>query len=352
MSQNNTFNSNQTGAPTYGQQGQNPYNQQAPYGQQQAYNQQMSYNQQQPYNPQVPNRPQPNVPTPPSGSNNKNIIIIGAIAAGVIIIGLVIALIVILNKKDEEPSTETASRNTREAVTEEVTEDITEERVTEEVTEAATEAPTEATTEASTEAATEAATDATTEEAKDSAPAAPAATVDGLSDDLYSEQVSIDGKVYHLPFDYSLISDEYTFDMADYGYEGGYVMNPEDKVTSTIQLENPNVDEDLDFYVGFVNTSGEAKDIKETSIYSVDFDITWTETTNYPSVVLPKGITWGATLEDVKAAYGEPDDSYYSDSLHYWSYTYEDDDYDYDVQLTIYEDRGITEIDLSSYKND
>ena len=60
----------------------------------------------------------------------------------------------------------------------------------------------------------------------------------------------------------------------------------------------------------------------------------------------------GVTLKDVKAAYGEQ--IYVSIT---GIYTYEDDDYDYDLQLTIYEDRGIgesgiTEIDLSSYKND
>lgn len=338
MSQN-TFNNNNT-----------PYNQQAPYGQpqngQQAFNQNMTYNQQQAYGqqPQQPyNRPQQNAPMPPSGNNNKNMIIIGAIAAGVVIIGLIIALVVVLNKKGDEPSTETA-RNTTEAVTEE--------RTTEEVTtEAATEATTEAATEATTEATTETATEATTEAADNPAPA-PAATVDGLSDDLYSEQIAIDGKVYHLPFDYALISDEWTFDMADYGHAEGYVMNPEDKVTSTISLENPKFDEDLDYYVGFVNAGTEAKDIKETSVYSVDIDITWTDTNNYPSVVLPKGITWGATLDEVKAAYGEPADSYYSDSLQYWSYTYKDDDYDYSVELQIYDDRGVTEIDVSSYKND
>ncbi len=381
MSQNNTFNNNQGGSP-YGQQP--PYGQQSPYGQptQQPYNQGMAFNPQPQPQQNAYNRAPQNYPSQPAGNNynnnnNKTPLIIGGIVAGVIIIGLIVALIFVLNKKDDDTSNQTASRTTEattervtearteapteketEAPTEEKTEAPTEDKTeakTEEKTEAPTEdkteAPTEDKTEAPTEDKTEGATEGSTEDASTPAPA-PAATVDGLSDDLFSEQISIDGKVYHLPFDYALISNDWTFDMADYGHPEGYLMNPDDKVTSTVRLENPNFDEDLDYYVGFVNASNEAKDIKETSVYSVDFDITWADTTNYPSVVLPKGITWGATIADVKAAYGEPDDTYYSDSLKYWSYTYSDDDYDYSVQLTIYDDRGVTEIDVTSYKND
>ena len=211
---------------------------------------------------------------------------------------------------------------------------------TEETTEADTEEETtEATEEETTEATTEAATEA-------SAPG-------DLSDDLYSEQISIDGVVYHLPFDYSLISDKYTFDLADYGKEDGYQLEANEYTLSTIYLENSEIDEDFDYTVGFKNTTSEAKDIKSTSIWAMDFDMTYCDTTNYPKVVLPKGITWGSTLDEVKAAYGEPSqDPYYADSLGYWSYTYEDDDLDYSVELIIYEDKGVTEIDVKSYKED
>ncbi len=211
---------------------------------------------------------------------------------------------------------------------------------TEETTEADTEEETtEATEEETTEATTEAATEA-------SAPGE-------LSDDLYSEQISIDGVVYHLPFDYSLISDKYTFDLADYGKEDGYQLEANEYTLSTIYLENSEIDEDFDCTVGFKNLTSEAKDIKTTSIWAMDFDMTYCETDNYPKVVLPKGITWGSTLDEVKAAYGEPtEDPYYADSLGYWSYTYSDDDLDYSVDLIIYEDKGVTEIDVKSYKED
>ncbi len=350
MSQNNTFNNNQSGAPSYGQQ---PYGQQSPYGQpqQQAYNQQMTYQQPQPYGQQPPRSPQPVGPNQPSGGNNKTPIIIGAIAAGVIIIGLIVALIVILNK---DKGTETASTEaTTRATTEEAR--ITTEEITEAPTEAPTEEPTEAPTEAPTEEPTEAPTEEPTEaptEADNPAPA-PGGTVDGLSDDIYSEQIAINGTVYHLPFDYDLISDQYTFDMADYGHDDNYLLNPGDKVTSTIYLQNPNMDDRVDFCVGFMNTGSEAAPIKETDVWAVDFDIAWAKSTDYPSVVLPKGITWGSTLEEVKAAYGEPtDEPYYADSLGYWEYEYEDEDLDFNLRLTIYDDKGVTGISLKSYKAD
>ena len=366
MSQNNNYNN--LGSNSYGQQPQ--YGQQPTYNQQQAYNQQMTYNQQPQYGQQPPYRPQQPVrPAQPSGGNNyKMPLIIGGIVAGVIIVCLVVVLILEHNKNNSsttasaEPSTKTATEAKTEARKEVTTEEFTwedteaaTEAPTEAKTEAATEAVTEATTVAVTEAATEAPTEATTEATDASVTPAPSSTstVAGLSDDIYSEQIAINGTVYHLPFDYSNISNDYTFDMADYGHDDNYTLNPQDKVTSTIDLKNPNMDKDVDFYVGFMNTSNEPKKIKETSIWAVDFDITWADSTDYPEVVLPKGITWGSTLAEVKAAYGEPtDDPYYAESLGYWEYTYEDDDYDYSLSLIIYEDKGVTEISVKSYKAD
>ena len=163
-------------------------------------------------------------------------------------------------------------------------------------------------------------------------------------------QIMIDGTVYTLPFDYSLISNDYTFDLADYGKEDGYVLNPGDKVLCTVNLENPNIDSEFDFSVGFKNYGDEVKDIKETSVWAMDLDKRWCDTDNYPSVVLPGGITWGSTVDDIKALYGEPaDEPYRSDDLGYWEYTYELNDDDYQVRLTIYDEYGLTEINIYDY---
>ena len=59
------------------------------------------------------------------------------------------------------------------------------------------------------------------------------------------------------------------------------------------------------------------------------------------------------TLDEIKAAYGEPtEDPYRSDSLGYWDYAYEDDDYDFKARFTVYDDKGLTRIELESYKTD
>ena len=215
--------------------------------------------------------------------------------------------------------------------------------ILEDVTVATTEENTEEDTTEATEEATEEAT------ATEAATTAPVDTGD-LSSDLASQQISIDGTIYTLPFDYSLISSDYTFDLADYGKEDGYVLNPGDKVLCTVYLENDNFDDSFEFCTGFKNYGDGVLDIKETSIWALDTDIRWCDTDNYPTIILPGGITWGSTIDDVKAAYGEPeDDPYRSDSLAYWEYEYELNDGDYQVRLTIYDEFGLTGIYISDY---
>ena len=169
-----------------------------------------------------------------------------------------------------------------------------------------------------------------------------------LSDDLFSGEFSFNGKKMTIPFDYSEISSEYTFDLADYGKEEGYSLKPGEYVLSTVSLENPNIDSGFSFYVGFKNLGTEDTDIKKTSVYSINMDSKWCDSDNYPKVVLPKGITWGSTLDDIKAAYGEPTtEPYYSDTLKYWEYQYSSSDKSYQITLTIYEEFGLTGIDLN-----
>lgn len=65
--------------------------------------------------------------------------------------------------------------------------------------------------------------------------------------------------------------------------------------------------------------------------------------------MLPGGITWGSTEEDVVAAYGEPEDEpYESKELGYKDYEYRYE-YSYVLRLTVYEDGGVKEISLQNY---
>ncbi|MCR5632673.1 MAG: hypothetical protein K6F60_04185 [Eubacterium sp.] len=318
----------QYGQQQYGQPGQQPGGQ--PYGQQPQYGGQ-PYGQQPQFGGQQPGG------QPPKKSNTGLII---GIIVGVLVFLLVcvFVIIAITGKKDDDKKEE-------KKTTEEVTEEETTEEEIEEITEEATEE--ETTEEDTTEEETE---EETTEE---SSAGGTATTPDDMSDDIFDCQFAMDGTVYTLPFDYSLISDKYTFDLADYGYEDGYILNPKDKVTSTIELESDDLDENVNFWVGFLNTGSEAKDIKETAVWAYSIDINWAETDKYPEIILPKGITWGSSVDDVKAAYGEPtEDPYRAEELGYWSYTYKSEDYDVYLTLTIYDDKGITKIEYQNYDTD
>ncbi len=172
-----------------------------------------------------------------------------------------------------------------------------------------------------------------------------------LSDDPYSKQFSLDGTVYVIPFDYSKISDKYTFSLEDYGYdeEEGYELAPGDRVSGTIALSSEDMDNEVDFWVGFVNNSEEKKDIRDCQITSVSLDIRWSKSKKYPEFILPGGITWGSTVEDVEAVFGKPEtEPYRSDTLKYWDYSYKDDN-GYYIEITIYDDKGVTRIELKDY---
>lgn len=176
--------------------------------------------------------------------------------------------------------------------------------------------------------------------------------VDGLSDDYLSEQFAMNGKVYHLPFAYSEISDQYTFDLSDNSFVESETLNPDEQTSCVVHMEGSNLDDGIFFATGFENTTSSAKDIKESDIWAFDIDVSWVNSENYPEIVLPKGITWGCTLDDIVAAYGEPSHSYRSDINGYWEYTYDDGEYDYSMRLTVYDGRGMTRVALHSFKAD
>lgn len=158
---------------------------------------------------------------------------------------------------------------------------------------------------------------------------------------------SMDGKVYQIPFAYAGIKDQWTFNLSDYGYDKGYVLNPGDKVTGTIQLKNSQYSA-VRCTVGFTNTGKEVKDILDTDIWSFTMDISSAD--QYPKVELPGGITWGSTEDDIIKAYGKPDeDPYVSKELGYTVYNWFDH-FTYKMKLTMYKDGGLKGITLENYE--
>ena len=158
---------------------------------------------------------------------------------------------------------------------------------------------------------------------------------------------SMDGEVYQLPFAYSGIKDTWTFNLSDYGYDKGYVLNPGDKVVGTIQLKN-NQYSKVRCTVGFMNTGEEVKDILDTDIWSFSMDIS--SAGQYPEVMLPEGITWGSSEDDIIKAYGKPEEEpYVSGEPGYTVYNWFDD-FMYKMKLTVYKDGGLKVITLENYE--
>ena len=187
-----------------------------------------------------------------------------------------------------------------------------------------------------------------------STPTSPSVTtsVDGLSSDLFSQQVAVDGKVYTLPFAYSEISDVFTFDAEGIEFtDGSNTLDP-GYSTSVVPLDykNSTTSSWLNIYGSFQNDNSEASTLDKCTFTGIDVDINYVDDTNYPQLVLPGGITWGSNKADIEAAYGKPDsDNIYESDSGYTSYTYKTDDYSYQVRLYIYDDKGLQEIDIDMY---
>ena len=174
-----------------------------------------------------------------------------------------------------------------------------------------------------------------------------------ISDDWKDMEFIFDGEKYSLedaPFE-TLQDNGWDFDLAEYGHEDGYVLNPNDKISGTIYLSNSDYDKDLDVMVGFINRTKKVKDIKECSIWTFDCSIAYGSRLlqDVPEMTIAQGITWGSTADEVVEAFGEADDEYRSDDLGYTKYTYEDD-YDKYLDIYVYDDYGVTEIEMRLYE--
>ena len=180
---------------------------------------------------------------------------------------------------------------------------------------------------------------------------APSTTAVNSQTDWKSMNVVIDGRELTLPFDYSKISDIFTMNLADYGYENGYVLNSGDKTYGTIDLDSTLYD--CTFQAGFENTGASQCDILNSQIWSFECDIDRYDCTTYPNIVLPGGITWGATADQITAAYGtDPADleSTYGnlDTDGYIVYNYYND-YKYKMRLHVDKEKGLCEIRYEVY---
>ena len=176
-----------------------------------------------------------------------------------------------------------------------------------------------------------------------------------MSDDWTDLDITIDDVVYHFPYDYALLkTNGWAIDLEENDWEDGYVMNKNDYVNS-ITFYNKTYGKDWDSFViwgGMKNYDTKAKDITQCDLWSIDLDLDVfegeTSIAKYPTIELAKGITWGATKEEIKTAYGEWDDIYESD----YGYIEVEYNVDYDIymELTIDDKLGLCAVSLSNYK--
>lgn len=125
-----------------------------------------------------------------------------------------------------------------------------------------------------------------------------------LSDDLYSFEFKLDGVKYTLPADYSEFE------------KNGWVLDEKDNVTgpATGLYTTNEIDlrkDDKKISVGFLNAGISGAKLSDCKVCSVS------SYSDKNSLILPKGIAINTSIDDLKAAYGEPaeTDSYDDSSL-------------------------------------
>ncbi|MDE6759651.1 MAG: hypothetical protein K2J90_03105 [Lachnospiraceae bacterium] len=172
------------------------------------------------------------------------------------------------------------ARQEEPVVTEEVTEEVTED--TEEITEDISE---ESDTEASTIIEDSDQEEAVTQNSGE------------LSDDLYSYQVLINGEIYQVPMDVETLVER--------GWELEESMDEELEAYTSYPLRT-FYNGDCQIQVTIVNETDSPKSYRECRAVAISVSLFY----NYKggmTFILPKGIQSGvSTLEDMKAAYGEP----------------------------------------------
>ncbi|SDF36192.1 hypothetical protein [Marvinbryantia formatexigens] len=159
-----------------------------------------------------------------------------------------------------------------------------------------------------------------------------------LSDDIYSFQIKIDGELYQFPMSWA----DFTAHGWEYQSDASAELSPNSySVAETFKKGN------LEVYTQIVNFGLNTQAFSECTIAGISID-NW-QFSDAPDTVieLPGGITYGvSTLEDVKAAYGEPSDTYDGELYTKLSYRY---DYYQEWSLYIEKETGVLyEVELEN----
>ena len=153
----------------------------------------------------------------------------------------------------------------------------------------------------------------------------------GMSEDIYSCQIEYDGELFELPMAFS--------ELTDRGWKLSKYDDPNTKVGTNSYAMVGFVKGDLELRADVINFGINEAALEECLIGGLTVDASYSEMDfNENPVKLPGGILMGSsTLDDIKAAYGEPSDTYEGDN--YVKVTYERDMYQ-DVELYVYKEQN------------
>lgn len=252
-----------------------------------------------------------------------------------------------LTQKPAEQPAEDITEEPEEPVTEEPEEPITEEPITEEPV---TEEPAEV---------------QTPEAAEPAAPGNASELLEGLV--LEDAAIVIDGVLYKSEDPYSLfVENGWDFDFDDYNIGDDYVLNKGEYVYATIKLNNPEKYGDgysnPSITIGIINNGEKVMPLKECSIHGIKVsgtsgfsryeDKQYGASPCYDFEII-KGLCRGASMEAVKAAWGEPDDVYIADgdNYHYEIFTYEGDHVTYKLTVYTNPDIGLQDVEINDSRN-
>lgn len=119
-----------------------------------------------------------------------------------------------------------------------------------------------------------------------------------LGNELLDGKLYIDGNIYEMAFTaQDLIDNGWDFDA---GVKKNSPTLPGNTRTNSTRLDKEG-ENNKSLSVTLINYSSEKVDLEDATILSVS-----PSTISGNKIILPQGITWKNTLEEVKAAYGEP----------------------------------------------
>lgn len=162
-----------------------------------------------------------------------------------------------------------------------------------------------------------------------------------LGDDIYSFSMEFDGQTMKFPMTYQ----EFT----DMGWELSSSEDPDTKVsTNSYGMLTFNKGASS-VYADVINLGINEVGLEDCLIGGISVDGSYDVDLTAVSVKLPGDIELGkATLDDIKAAYGEPSDTYEGDL--YTKLTYEKDSYQ-EVELSVFkDDNTLKEVDMRNFE--